>query len=174
MKILNTNKIFLIRHTSVNIGSNLCYGQSNVIINPFKQEELEFISKTLQQSENIEFYSSPLSRCTKLVEILSENNYSTDSRLLELNFGDWELKKWSEIDEDELKKWGDDFVNRKVPNGESYVELQKRVVSFLYEITKKNTNPIAIITHGGVIRGIISHVLGFELEKCFLIIIHFS
>ena len=48
------------------------------------------------------------------------------------------------------------------------------MVSFLYEITKKNTNPIAIITHGGVIRGIISHVLGLELEKSFSIIINFG
>ena len=34
-----------------------------------------------------------------------------DANLLELNFGEWELKKWSEIPKNLLDQWSADFVN---------------------------------------------------------------
>jgi alpha-ribazole phosphatase len=33
----------------------------------------------------------------------------TDERLLEYNFGDWEMKRWGDIDEVELDPWMQDL-----------------------------------------------------------------
>ena len=58
-------EVYLIRHTSVDIDSNVCYGQSNVPLSSTFEEDAQKIKKEL----NIDFekvYSSPLFRCTML------------------------------------------------------------------------------------------------------------
>lgn len=118
-------------------------------------------------------YSSTLSRCRKLASTIAENHY-TDERLKELNFGDWEMQWWDKIPAEELLPWRKDFVNLKCPNGESYQDMQNRCVSFLDELTKTQHKKIAIISHGGFIRTLLSHVLHSPLEKSFVLKIDYG
>jgi alpha-ribazole phosphatase len=46
------------------------------------------------------YYSSPLVRCKILASYLQSSDF--DSRLVEMNFGDWELQKWDDIPELDL------------------------------------------------------------------------
>ena len=57
-------------------------------------------------------FSSPLTRCVQLAERLSDN-VTTDARLLELDFGDWEGKRFDDIDVDVLQQWTDNFVHSR-------------------------------------------------------------
>ena len=89
-----------------------------------------------------------------------------------MNFGDWELQKWNEIDQTELRKWTDNFVTRFAPNGESFEVLHERVIRFWRQEIENNLNSderkIAfIISHGGVVRSLLSHVLQIPLQKVF-------
>jgi alpha-ribazole phosphatase len=45
--------------------------------------------------------SSPSQRCCLLAEYF-KFDYKTDERLREMNFGNWELKKWTEIPKKKL------------------------------------------------------------------------
>lgn len=76
----------------------------------------------------------------------------TDPRLMELHFGDWEGKKWDEIDEAALQVWGDDYINLSPPNGESLMELLERLRAFIDEVTSSSYKKIIIVTHAGIIR----------------------
>jgi alpha-ribazole phosphatase len=117
-------------------------------------------------------FSSPLKRCVILAEYIQNNkniiSFEKDNRLMEMNFGDWELKNWNEIPPEELNPWMDDFVNIGVSNGESFVELHHRVGNFLNEIISKEiTTPIIIVAHAGVIRSILCHQSSLSLKDAF-------
>ena len=62
-----------------------------------------------------------------------------------------------------------DFVNIKTPNGENFLELSNRTNSFLDAITQKNHRSVAIVTHAGNIRSVVSSVLGLPLANAFRI-----
>ena len=158
-------EVYLVRHTETVCEKGVCYGQTDVgIIEPFLPI-FENIKKQLPQDAI--YFSSPLVRCKMLANHLS-NEVTIDRRLMEMNFGDWELQKWDNIPEPDLNPWMADFVNIKVPNGESFVDLHERVVDFFSnEIVVQNSNAIVIVAHSGVIRSILCHHTDTPLQEAF-------
>lgn len=186
-------EIYLIRHTDPKIEKGVCYGFSDLEVAYNYEDKLEILSKKLiknlkkQYLKNVEqeellIYSSPLKRCFVLAKDLkiSLQNYfypkiKRDKNLKEMNFGDWELKKWNEINEEELKKWTDNFVTEFTPNGESFEVLNKRVIQFWKKNIKSEKGKIALIVcHAGVIRSILCHVLQIPLQKAFSVSIDYG
>jgi alpha-ribazole phosphatase len=157
-------EIYLIRHTTPDIEKGICYGQSDIPLKDTFSIEANNILKSIPKNFD-KVYSSPLQRCTQLANYIDEN-ITIDTRLMELNFGSWELKKWEEIPDDEIQPWYDDWVNTCTNNGESYQELQNRVLSFLKEVPT-HFNRIAIVTHAGVIRSLWAHLNKKELKNSF-------
>jgi len=160
-------EIYLIRHTTPAIEKGVCYGQSDIALkNTFLQEASLVLGNLPKNITKV--YSSPLKRCTHLAKLI-DDNYSTDARLMEINFGLWELKKWDDIPWEESKLWMEDFVNVSVPNGESYIALQERVIDFYKEIIKnhESSKVIAIVTHAGVIRALLSYLRNIDLKDSF-------
>ncbi|MFB9108208.1 alpha-ribazole phosphatase [Flavobacterium gyeonganense] len=163
-------EIYLIRHTETICEKGICYGQSDVdIVEPFDTVFKNILS---QLPSKALIFSSPLKRCVILAKYIQENiktiSFQQDNRLKEMNFGDWELKPWNDIPSKQLNPWMQDFVNIKVLNGESFVELHERVSDFLAEQkTKKISSPIIIITHAGVIRSFLCHQSGLPLKDAF-------
>lgn len=161
-------EIYLIRHTSPNINKGICYGQTDLDIDPIKfEEELSIIQSKLPRSIE-QFYSSPLKRCVALTQRLT-SGYETDKRLVELNFGEWENKKWDDINSMELNSWMADYVNIHPPKGENYKTLYQRTKDFLEMLLQTSHKKAAIITHAGNIRSIISYILDLPLENSFRI-----
>lgn len=159
-------QVYLIRHTTPDIAKGICYGQLNIGLDEDQfEKELKVIQSKLP-SDIEKFYSSPLVRCTQLAEKLC-TDYEIDDNLMEMNFGKWENVPWSDIPEDELNVWMNNFVNEKTPNGESYRNLHTRCTKFTDSLLHKNLKMVAIITHAGNIRSIISKVLGLPLENSF-------
>ena len=81
---------------------------------------------------NFLVFSSPLIRCLKLAKSLSKDIH-IDPRLKEMNLGDWEMKKFSSIEKNELENWENDLMNYKIPNGETNMDFLKRLKSFTDE-----------------------------------------
>ena len=163
-------EIYLVRHTETVCEKGICYGQSDVdLAEPLEQI---FENIILQLPSEAILFSSPLKRCVILAKHIQNNiktiSYQEDNRLMEMNFGDWELKNWNDIPPEELNPWMEDFVNIKVSNGESFVELHKRVDEFLLEqISKKIDKPIIIVAHAGIIRSILCHQTLLPLKDAF-------
>lgn len=166
-------EIYLIRHTKVDIAPNTCYGQSDVKLASSFEEESKRILRKFLNIENFLCYSSPLTRCKSLAMKIPAREIRIEPRLMELNFGDWELQKWKSIGKVSFDAWNEDFVNNKVPGGESYFELSLRVKSFWKELIKQNEDSI-LVTHGGVIRAILANCLGLALENSFRIKIDYG
>jgi len=157
-------EIILVRHTKVGI-SGVCYGFSDVkLANTFEQEKKEVLKKV--GLTNAVVFSSPLSRCTKLASSIS-NTFGTDNRIKELNFGDWEMRKWDNLSDPEFDIWMNDYINYKCPNGESLTEMKNRVEEFYKEILSSKQKKIVVVTHAGVIRIFYHLINGVPLDKIF-------
>lgn len=191
-------EIYLIRHTTPKIEKGVCYGFSDLELADSYEEEVSLLSKKVIQNlkkqyyknakedkkQELLIYTSPLQRCSILAKDLKTNlqNYfhpqiKRNKNLKEMNFGEWELKKWNEINEDELKQWTDNFVTESTPNGESFEVLNKRVIDFWQKNikTEKEKGKIALIVcHAGVIRSILCYVLQIPLQKAFSVSIDYG
>ena len=161
-------EIYLIRHTSPLVKKGVCYGQADLALHPelFESEYRAICAKAPVCTRTI--YSSPLQRCLTLAQALSPS-VTTDKRLMELNFGDWELKNWKDLPPERLQHWMDDFVNEQVPGGESYTALYHRTIEFIEELLLQKQENAAIVTHAGNIRSIISWALDLPLANSFRI-----
>ncbi len=165
-------EVYLIRHTTPKIEKGICYGQSDIPLADSFQTEAQKLLRDLPEKFDA-VYSSPLSRCQKLSALIA-NNPKTDERLLELNFGDLEMKKWDDINQEELNHWMQDFVNVKVPNGENFIELNNRVNDFIDGLLKESSQKVAVVTHAGVIRCFVARILEIPLKNAFKIPVDYS
>ncbi|MBI9065919.1 MAG: alpha-ribazole phosphatase [Salinivirgaceae bacterium] len=168
--------LYLVRHTQVDVPRGMCYGRTEVGLAKTNLAEFGVVAKNLEGIKFKYVYSSPLLRCLKLANFLNEKldlpKIIIDDRLQELNFGVWETKLWSDIEQMEYATgWFHDFVNIPCPNGESYLQLISRAKSFIHDFKMMDTNNnILIVTHGGVVRAInlliknIDPLKAFDLE----------
>lgn len=158
--------IYLIRHTKVAVKTGICYGQTDVELADSFNDELNEIKNKIIDIKFDKAYSSPLSRCKRLANQLFKSDIIFDARLMEMNFGEWELQEWDKINHPELDKWMTDYVNTPCPNGESFLEMHKRIIEFISELNTECNN-IAIVSHGGPIRNFITHIKNENLKDAF-------
>ena len=158
--------IYLIRHTKPLVEKGTCYGQSDLDITDSFEAEAAVIRNCLPSAE-LQIYSSPLQRCRKLALRLFPNaEIRFENALMEIHCGDWEMKRWDDLPREDLDRWMNDYVQVRIPGGESYIDLFERVIRVYTELELKNEN-CAIVAHGGVIRSILSYITGTSLLESF-------
>lgn len=159
-------KLYLVRHTRVDMPSGICYGQTDVLLADSFETESESVRLRLSGIEFDAVFCSPLSRCAKLGTLLNPQ-LQLDDRLKELNFGEWEGRSWEEIFESDIgKKWFADYLNEASPSGESYRDMLHRVKDFIADLPDTDGN-ILVITHAGVIRAFRVLLKNWTVKKAF-------
>lgn len=143
-------KITLVRHTSVDVPQGVCYGQSDVPLRATFVREAETVREKLKGLRFDAVYTSPLSRCVKLASYCGYDDAVRDGRLMEMNFGEWEMQRWDEIKDTRLTEWFDDWFHVKATGGESSEEQQQRLRQFLEEIRTNDKENVLLFTHGGI------------------------
>ena len=121
--------------------------------------------------------SSPLSRCADFARLLSETHQLElfiEPRFAEIDFGDWEGLTSQEImdsDSERLLQYWDNPVDNTPPNGEPLNSFKTRVTSAWNELLNEHASTdkkhLLVITHGGTLRMIMSHVLTTPLTALF-------
>ena len=155
-------RLHFIRHTRPDIARGICYGQSDIPLASSFPEEVEDVRQRLAErlkgSTPCRVYSSPLSRCRRLAAALGYTTPLLDERLLELNFGAWELQKFEDITDPRLQLWYDDYLHVAPTGGESFVQQAERVAHFIEELRHEaiqSEDPsvcdVLVFTHGGVL-----------------------
>jgi alpha-ribazole phosphatase len=160
-------EVYLIRHTTPDVPRGTSYGHTDVPLKSTFPEELAAVRTKLAEISMPErFYSSPLSRCTRLAEGLAGRAPIVDRRLIEINFGEWEMRFWNGDTLPILKG----LIHTPAPQGESYQDVQRRVVGFLEDLSHEQFSRVAVVTHAGVIRGAIAHLLHMPLDRLFALV----
>ena len=143
--------IYLIRHTSVAVAPGTCYGQTDVETADTFEEEAAVTKSRIDGITFDQVYTSPLTRASKLAAYCGYPDAIRDDRLKEMNMGEWEMRRYDEIDDPALQAWFEDFLHLPATGGESFPILYQRVASFLDELREKPYERVAVFAHGGVL-----------------------
>lgn len=116
-------------------------------------------------------YASPLTRCRDTASAIAGRLNLTVTPvddLLEVAAGDWEGLPFDEI----RQRWSGLYARRgehigtvAPPGGESFVEAGKRLDRALADILAQSRGDIAVVTHGGVLRGWLCPLLGVDSDQ---------
>ena len=159
-------KIYIVRHgeTALN-AKGVMQGHLD---EPLNKNGRDLAVMTGKAMKGIHFdccISSPLGRAKETANIIlreSENDisYSIDNRIIEIDFGDLEGKKLSEIGEESYKFYMDPFHFAGFPNGETIQDVCCRTQEFLKELIVRDDGKTYLIsTHGCAMRGMVNYLL---------------
>ncbi len=166
-------RITFVRHTAVDVEPGICYGRSDVPVRSSFPEEASRVRKNIEgtiMENGIVFdavYRSPLSRCRLLAEACCYPEAIPDDRLLEMNFGEWEMQRYDDIKDPRLQEWFDDWLNVTPPGGESFHDQHLRVASFIKEMKESGKENILVFTHAGIMMNALLYLNIVPLERLF-------
>ncbi len=143
-------KVYIIRHTSVDVAKGVCYGQTDVPLRETFEDEAREVAAKIDGMKFDRVFCSPLTRCRRLAAYCGYADAQIDKRLLEMNFGDWEMQRFDEITDPHLQAWYEDYYNLPATNGESFADQRRRLEDFLNELKGKDYQRVAIFAHGGI------------------------
>lgn len=154
-------KIILVRHGLTEANMKMVYSIDETKL---EQSGLYILDRTKELLKNYqidEVYTSNLYRAKETADYLGYKDYKSDGRLNEMNFGDFKGKSLVDVRENEKEffiKEKSDYFGLKYPNGESRLDVIKRVGDFLEEKSKEDKT-ILIISHGIAIRSSLFWIL---------------
>lgn len=155
-------QIFLIRHPRPLLESGICYGQLDV-----DAEDPQPLARRLRSllPAGTPIVASPLQRARRLAEVLHPRA-SYDDRLMEIDFGEWEGRRWNEIDRHLLDAWAADMLHFVPPGGESAAMLQARVIDCFSDcVAELRATSVALVSHAGAIRAALGHWLQLPVDE---------
>ena len=160
-------KLILIRHGKTEANEKHLYcGKTDLPLSSAGREELK-VRKTVVRYPDpagMSILTSGMKRCEETLAILWGNvPHSTDFRFREMDLGKFEMHSYEELKEDsEYLAWitGDNESN-VTPGGESGKMMTERVLEGLNDLLASGQDAL-LITHGGVIAAIMSHLFPNE------------
>jgi alpha-ribazole phosphatase len=168
-------RIYLFRHGETANSKEVCFnGHFDVSLSSKGESQFSEWAQCLQAEPFKAIYSSDLERTRNSARILGEPHQLepvTFPELRELCFGNWEGLSVTEVEKryhDQLKERMKDIEAFHVQGGETFAQLQERVIPKFEEIVRRHPNEqIAIVCHGGVNRVILSHLLEIPMKRIF-------
>jgi len=165
-------QIYLIRHGKIEWNQEKAYiGQIELSLSKEGIEQAEKLQKYFSKTPLDKAYTSPLKRCQDTLDIILAGRTIPKTivgAFKEINMGDWEGKPFSEIkrtDSDAYEKRGAEIDRFTPPNGESFLDLQQRVMpAFNKIIQEEAAENIIILGHSGVNRVILTTIFGLNLK----------
>lgn len=156
--------LYLVRHGVTAWNKERKYlGWTDPCLMESEKYQLHSLRNAFKEIQFDRCYSSDLKRCLETLSyIYQTEKLVMDERLRELHFGEWEGKTYEMLKEDNhYKQWLINWETIVPPKGESAKKFQERIHSFLFDLLEnhghlKKHQKLLIVTHGGVIRYILS------------------
>jgi alpha-ribazole phosphatase len=172
---VNDTHILLIRHpeTEANVTGRFV-GRGDSPFTALGRRQRDRLPRKIRAFEPDVVWTSPLVRAAVVAERtarLTGVQLRIDQRLIELDFGDAEGLTY-----DQILARGMEFDYRSIdapvaPGGESRGQIEGRAASFCDEISGSGLRH-AVITHGGVYRASLVHLLGLSHTDVWAFHIH--
>jgi alpha-ribazole phosphatase len=116
--------------------------------------------------------SSPLQRCARFAEALSEQSripVQLAPGLQELHFGEWEGRSAADLmltHEQQLGQFWSDPYAFTPPGGEAVIDFSARVLSAIAGLRQEHVDKhLLVVTHGGVMRLLLARARGLPREQ---------
>jgi alpha-ribazole phosphatase len=161
--------LYLVRHGQTN--GNLKGRYIGSFEDKLSAQGVNEIKRTKEFIKNVCFdkvFSSERERAVDSARLLVNKEIIIDGRLNERDFGIFENKTYKEICDNypiEQKAWEENWVDYKIPKGESVKEVYARVEEFIKALEKEEYRNCLVVTHAGIIRLIYCYILGGDLNS---------
>lgn len=166
-----TTTIDLLRHGDVE-GGRKYRGQLDDPLSELGWQQLRSVTENKQNWQHI--ISSPLKRCAEFAEELAQSlklPLNNESEFKEVSFGLWEGKTADELlkaDPENIKRYWNDPIQETPPQGENLLSFEKRILAAWKKILNDyKGGHVLLISHAGVMRIILCHILGMPLTELF-------
>ena len=134
-----------------------------------KQEALVVAERLSKIKKVAAIYASPLERARETAAPIAKalkQKVIINKGLLECDFGDWTGEELAKLMK--LPEWSN--VQRapstfRFPKGESFTEMQTRMVSTLDDLRKKHSGSVVIcVSHADPIKAAVAHAMGTHID----------
>jgi len=173
-----TTTLLLARH--VRVGSKYegrYLGRTDVPLGRNAESEIDSLAKAIRPFKPDIIFSSPMQRTGRTAEgianflkyPLAKIEYREDLR--EVDFGRWEGQSFREIvdrDPELVKQWASWSDSFCFPDGERIGGFVRRVANVVEYACGLSEDVVLIVTHGGVVRIMLCHLLGLPLKNYLL------
>ncbi|MCT4593018.1 MAG: alpha-ribazole phosphatase [Anaeromicrobium sp.] len=164
-------RLILVRHGEVkgNVDKAYC-GWIDHELTENGIEQAKEVALKLKDEPIDKIYVSDLKRTLETAQYINEyhkRDLIKSNDLREINFGLFEGKTYGELKDThpkELELWADDWKGYSMPEGESLVNMHKRVTKKIDEIIKNEGGTILVVSHAGAIRSIMAHLIGNGID----------
>jgi alpha-ribazole phosphatase len=148
-------RLYLVRHPPTVVAAGVCYGSTDLDVLPAEHAAVaERLSPLLPRAARL--FSSPLARCAGLATLLADALGSLpptfDQRLVEMDFGAWEMRAWNDIARGDIDAWCADRLAYRPGGGETVLQVAQRVLSFLRDLETQRTGSAIVVCHAGTVR----------------------
>ncbi|HXR47515.1 MAG TPA: histidine phosphatase family protein [Candidatus Limnocylindrales bacterium] len=166
-------RLLLVRHAEIERRFQHAFGgRIDMNLSPHGRAQARTLANFLRAKNITAIYASPLKRVQQTLAPFLKNGAPEQTilpGLQEVDFGDWSGYTWTEVREKfgvHPYDWLDEIELGAVPNGENGVQFRARVEACLFKIIRRHPGEmVAIFTHGGVIRMMLSILLDLPLPK---------
>ena len=166
--------IYLVRHGHLDRGPERRYvGQMDYPLSSLGVTQAEHLRDVFSGIEFQRIVASDLKRTMTTAEIIAQRQevpVEAHFGFREIRLGAWEGQLIDEIKSqqpEEYERRGLDLAGHRPPDGENFYDLSERVVPAFRQFIEANQGPLLIVTHVGVIRVILCHVLEMPLKNLF-------
>ena len=161
--------IDLLRHGKPE-GGEIFRGTTDVQLS---EEGFEHMRQSFSKLERpTQLITSPLKRCADFtLELAQQHSIDIcyEDKWRELSFGDWDGQSFKTVKEQygqQFEQYWQDPINHAPPNAEPMPEFCERVQRAYEQLLLEHRGQhVLLVTHGGVIRALIAHVLQAELTS---------
>jgi alpha-ribazole phosphatase len=164
------SRVLFIRHAETEMAGRFC-GHSDPDLNAQGRMQLTSLAHGLSGEPLDIVYSSDLRRASataRAIAAVREIPQVVRPALREIDFGQWEGMSWEQIEQMDpayARKWMGRYPHLPAPSGESFQAFEARVLEEVKFLLDGNRGPIAVVTHGGVLRVVLRHLCGQSDEE---------
>lgn len=167
---MKMTRLYLVRHGETEWNAQGKYlGATDIPLTLRGRSQALALGRYLEDKGVSAAYSSGLKRAKETLEIATSAlniNPLVLNGLNEINFGCWEGMTYEEIERsygDLISNWLLDVSRYEIPDGERWQDFKSRVSESFDRIIEENQGrEVLVVTHGGVIKTIMSFILGME------------
>ena len=168
--------IYLVRHGHLDRGPDRRYvGQMDYPLSALGDSQAEHLRDIFSGIEFQRIVASDLKRTMATADIIAQRQkvpVEAHPGFREIRLGAWEGRLIDEIKSQEPEAYaqrGLDLAGHRPPDGENFYDLSERVIPAFRQTIKDSPRPLLIVTHVGVIRIILCHVLEMPLKNLVLL-----
>ncbi len=149
-------------------GEGRCIGHTDLQLSASGRRACRQLAYAMPEMD-ARLISSDLRRAQATAVLLSTAPITTEPRLREMHFGDWDGRSWAELDLEspsDPDAWSEDWPSIRAPGGESFDDVVRRVSAWLATLPR-DAGDYLVVAHAGSIRAAAVALLGISPSRAF-------